>query len=195
MLWSKVFLRKQFMLMKGKEHNKFGISLLIPLFFLTSCGFRPLLSESQPATEALPQVKVAVIKDRVGQQLRNRLQDFMENQAPGSQARYVLHVHLTEGERETSFRIDLAPRRKELNIKATFRLVELGTGKTVFSNFSEAYSSFSLGPESDFAAYSGYVSKQDAQKRMVEILAQDIRLQVASFLSHIKAQNDETHAP
>lgn len=151
---------------------------------LSGCGFRPLLSDAQPVAQTLQSVKISVISDRVGQQVRNRLQDLMTPQGQPVDPKYRLDVTLAQTDRELSFRKDLVARRKEISLKARFNLINLQTGKPVFENFSEAYQSFSMGPSSDFAAYSSYVSENDARNRMVEIIANDIFLQVSTFLHH-----------
>lgn len=158
------------------------IMLIAGLGGLAGCGFKPLFSESQPTTSALNHVKVSIIKDRIGQQVRNRLLDLMMPAGEPTTPKYQLVITLSESQRELSFRKDFVARRTEMSLKAHFELVDTKTGKTAFKNFSEAYTSFSMGSHSDFAAYSSYASEKDAQSRMVEALAQDIRLQVSSFL-------------
>jgi len=168
--------------------------IILPLLLLSSCGFRPLLSESQPTTKALNSVEVSIIRDREGQQLRNRLLDFMNPHGYAINTKYRLDVQLVEAKRELSFRKDLVARRQELSLKAYFNVVDLNTGKVIFKNFSESYNSFSLGPKSDFASFSSYISEKSARERMVEILAQDIRLQVGSFLlHHEQVRKNENH--
>jgi LPS-assembly lipoprotein len=156
----------------------------IALILTSGCGFKPLFSETQSTSRALETVKVAIIKDRIGQQLRNRLLDLINPAGQPLDPHYRLEVILDETERELSFRKDLVARRKSMSLNATFQLREMKTNKVIYQKVVEAHNSFSLGASSDFAAFSSYALEQDSRTRMIEVLAHDIKLQVSNFLLH-----------
>lgn len=163
----------------------------IPLILTSGCGFKPLFSETQPASEALATIKIAVIKDRVGQQLRNRLLDLINPAGQPLDPQYRLEVTLDETERELSFRKDLVARRKSMSLRATFQLREMRTNKIIYHKVAEVHNSFSLGTSSDFAAFASYAQERDSRARMIEVLARDIKLQVANFLLQQPSANEK----
>lgn len=163
--------------------------LFFVLFLLGGCGFQPLLSETGDTPQSLETIKIDLIKDRLGQQLRNRLLELLTPSGVAVSPRYVLKVQLSESEQEISFQKSLVARRKTMDIQGSLVLMSMETGKTLWTGTCKASTSFSLGATSDFSALSAYASEEDARKQMVEILAQDIRLQMALALKEVGADS------
>lgn len=99
-------------------------------------------------------------------------------------AQYQLEVVLTESDRELSFRKDLVARRKSMTLRANYQLRDINTNKIIFQKIAESHNSYSLGVSSDLAAFSSYALEQDSRVRMIEILAHEIKIQIANFLLH-----------
>jgi LPS-assembly lipoprotein len=157
--------------------------LLIASTLLVGCGFRPLYGTGGPgaaATGELQAVRIELIADRSGQQLRNALQHkFGAGRAP---ARYTLAVALSERVIETAIRRDETASRANLFLDAAYTLAELPGGKPLSQGVVRATNSFNVLP-SDYATY---VSEKDARERAVEELATALETRLALFFDQRK---------
>ena len=148
------------------------------------CGYRPLYGEQgtvagAPAREQLSQVKIAGIADRRGQMLRNYLLDRMNPRGEPASPRYHLTVVTVETSRITDSRADGTATRSDLIITARFNLRDSTSDAVVFVERSEALATYNLLT----ARFASVVSEDEARRRVVEQLADQIALQVALFLN------------
>ncbi|GAO97387.1 hypothetical protein Cva_00018 [Caedimonas varicaedens] len=159
------------------------------LFFsLTGCGFQPLY-ESAPLRETSPlsSIKIAQIGDRKGQILRNYLQDTFTPYGEPTRPLYRLEVKLTISEDAFAFRKDATASRQVMTSTALYNLVDVTSKKIVYSDSAEATTSFGIGDHSDQATFPAITSLKKETERAMNLLAQEIRLQIATFLASPKS--------
>lgn len=157
-------------------------SLLLLLFFLQACGFRPLYApEEGTVVEDLSRIKISTISDRIGQILRNRLLVLLTPKGVPAQPLYKLDVTLNETKTELSLRKDATSRRTQITIVGTYTLKDLNTQKNLLSGNVEETSGYSIGSQSDFASLPSLVSEKDTRERLIEEIAQEIKIKLAAF--------------
>jgi LPS-assembly lipoprotein len=162
---------------------------------LSGCGYRPVYGEQSAAVSGdgaranLGSVKILGIADRRGQILRNYLLDRMTPRGEPATPRYILSVTTTEGRRITSTRADGTGTRADLVIVARFSLRDATSDLVVFTERSEGVATYNLLT----ARYASVASEDEARRRAVELLADQISLQVALFLNrrHAPGQADK----
>ncbi len=127
-------------------------------------------------------ISIPVIRDRLGQMLRNELQDLMNPKGRARNPAYELRVSLRSRDEKLGIRSTALSTRANLHLTGTFSLTEKGrTGgkegdrmagtRTVVAG----YNIFA----SDFATLR---AKKDAERRAVREMAREIESQIASFL-------------
>jgi LPS-assembly lipoprotein len=162
---------------------------------LSGCGYRPVYGEQRAAVAGdgartnLGSVKILGIAERRGQLLRNYLLDRMTPRGEPATPRYILSVTTSEGRRITSTRPDGTGTRADLVIAARFTLRDATSDLVVFSERSESVATYNLLT----ARYASVSSEDEARRRAVELVADQIALQVALFLNrrHAPGQADK----
>ena len=157
---------------------------LIPIL-LNGCGFSPLYkSGGNGDLTTLSTIEIAKIKDRAGQQLRNLLLARFAPRGKAARTDYRLTVTLKEAIAELAIRKDETATRANLVVTANFRLIALRDPSfKSFSGQSISTNSYNI-LASDFATLS---AENDARKRALRSLAEQIRLRVAAALKNRKA--------
>ena len=148
---------------------------LIPLLFLTACGFQPLYEAggSSTAMQAhLASVEVGPVADRLGQVMRNRLVSRLNG---SGNPEYRLEIGLQQNSETFGVRPDTATTQEQLTLVAGMRLVSLETGEPVLEENFRVRTSFDL-VLSDFATVS---QREDAANRLVLELAERIHRRLA----------------
>jgi hypothetical protein len=159
------------------------LSILI-CFILIGCGFQPLYKPIATSDSYhLEAIKISRIKDRPGQILRNYLLDIFNPSGEPDQPLYRLDVSTDVKEDAFSFRKDATPSRALIKAKAEFRLVEIPSKKVIYKDNAEATTSYGIGPSADFAVVPAITSKATETDRAMNLLAQEIKLQISSFLA------------
>lgn len=153
---------------------------LLPLV-LAGCGYQPLYGQNrsgQAVRSHLAAVAVDPIEDRVGQLLRNALEDRI-NRAGGvtAQKHYGLSIELSESSTGIAIQKDATASRSNLQLTATFVL--RGNGQTLWSERSQATVAYNILDNQ----YATIMAERDARERAVVRLADDIAERVGVFLS------------
>lgn len=156
---------------------------------LGGCGYRPLYGDRGAVGGAdvrkhLAEVKIAGIADRRGQILRNYLLDRMNPAGEPAQARYVLSVITTETSRITDSRADGTATRSDMVVTARFSMRDANTDAIVYVDRTESVSTYNL-LTNRFASVS---SEDEARRRAMEFVADQISLQVSLFLNRRHGQ-------
>ncbi|HEY7610835.1 MAG TPA: LPS assembly lipoprotein LptE [Alphaproteobacteria bacterium] len=151
---------------------------------LTGCGYRPVYGDrgavsSDGARTQLALVKVAGIADQRGQALRNYLLDRINPRGEPAAPRYVLSVTTTESSRITDSRPDGTATRADIIVSARYNLRDSTSDLVVFSERGDAVATYNLLT----ARFASVVSEDEARRRAVEQLADQIALQVSLFLN------------
>lgn len=155
--------------------------------FLTACGFQPLYGEnpaSAPAAERLSRIKVAPIADRIGQIVKNHLEDALTPLGPSSAPLYVLEVTLVEEVDGFGFRSDESITRENLRLEATYRLLRSDNNQPVLVGSARSNMAYDV-VRSDFANLS---AREDAKRRTAEQLVHIIANRLS--LHFLKAESD-----
>jgi LPS-assembly lipoprotein len=149
---------------------------------MSGCGYRPVYGDRSVATAGaapLGSVKVQGIADRRGQLLRNFLLDRMNPRGEPAAPRYVLAVTTTEATRITDSRPDGTATRADIVVFARYALRDATSDLLVFSDRGEAVATYNLLT----ARFASVASEDEARRRAMEELADQISLQVALFLN------------
>lgn len=159
---------------------------------LSACGFEPVYGFSKQRDDAaedlLAQVRISLINDRVGQELRNELLDRMNPKGRPSQPQYDLVVSVVESVADLGIqRDDTATFAKQV-VTANFALIDIRTKKEVLSAVSRSNNSYNILRSSPYATQS---AEDDARRRAALQIADDITGRVALFLKTYKAQQKE----
>jgi LPS-assembly lipoprotein len=148
------------------------------------CGYRPLYGEhgvagSPSVRQILADVKVVSIADRRGQMLYNGLVDRLNQAGEPLSPRYTLVTRLRESIRALETRQDGTVTRADVILTANFELRDTASEVVVFRERAESSVGFNLSTQ----RFAAVVSEDDARRRAVEQLADDITLQVALFVN------------
>ncbi len=153
--------------------------LLIALFLVAACGFRPVhapVSSSQNAV--LQYIMVDNIPTRSGQILKIELEDLLHPDGQYPQPRYRLAVNFSEEKQPIVIESNARVSRYNLILKADYTLIDLTSGATVHQGSVKRLSSYN----SSLSDFSTYVAEGDALNRGVKQLAHDVANRLIAFL-------------
>ena len=144
---------------------------------LGACGFTPLYAVPG-VSGGLTHIQVVAPQGRIGYLLGESLDDDFGH-AKGDKPLYRLEMVLTEVRQAHGLTATDVAQRYEFDLKVTYTLTELSSGKavhtgTVFSNIS--YDSASQ-------PYAGIAAAQDVQDRLASDAAQKVEVQVAAWMA------------
>jgi LPS-assembly lipoprotein len=147
--------------------------------FVAACGFQPLYGSGNggvpnTAVQAMAATRIALIPNRMGQQLRNHLLDRLTPLGQPTQPRYELQVALTERIDRLGIALDDSSTYGRLTMEARFSLREIASGQSVVTGRSRWTNGFTRVPSN----FSNLVSEADARSRALLEIGEDIRLQL-----------------
>jgi LPS-assembly lipoprotein len=151
------------------------------------CGWEPLYGdiETGPASAELRAIKVDPISERIGQQLAIALRNSLNPTGEPTTARYQLSTTLTTYLSNLGIQSQGLATLGQLDAYATYKLVDLKTGGILLNNTVHVANSFDLNPNQ----YSTIVGEDDARKRCVLELDQEIVTRLTLFLQQRAAEN------
>ena len=156
---------------------------------LTGCsggsGFRPMYAslDGGPSTEAkLASVDVGNIPGRVGQRVRNQIVFQVTGGGNPAPPVYRLDVALTESLQATVVKTTGEAASSVYVLDAKFQLVDTRTKKVVLTGSSFARHGFDRYP----SIYANVRAREDAEARCANVIAEDVKTRVATFLSREK---------
>jgi LPS-assembly lipoprotein len=157
--------------------------LAAALLGLAGCGeVRPLYGSAGAAgyTAAgdLAAIRFAPISDRVGQRLRNELIRLVTPSGEPGNPDYQMSLQLEVGESDVLVRTTSEVDRKTLTLAVSYRIVEVGTDNEVVTGKAFADASYNR-VASEFA---NIRAREDAENRAANIVAEQIRTQIAARL-------------
>jgi LPS-assembly lipoprotein len=149
---------------------------------LGGCGFHPLYGQSA-ATRDVPadfsSISVALIPDRLGQELRNDLLDLLTPRGRATNPVFRLNVSVEEEISELAIDSSGLATRANLRLDATYSLVKEDTGQAVMTGKSLAVSSYNLVA----ADFSNLTAQDDARSRAALRIAREIRARLGAFFA------------
>lgn len=147
---------------------------------VSGCGFQPLYGETTGGADLktdLAAVSVAPLPNRIGQLLRNALEQRLERSGGRQRKEYVLQVSLEERVEDLGLRKDNTATRANLRLIANAALVK--GDKVVWRTLAEGVSSYNILDNQ----YATVISQKDARERAVQLLADDVVRRLAVFMA------------
>lgn len=144
-------------------------------------GFQPMYAsyEYGGASANLAAVDIQSIPGRAGQRIRNELLFQATSGSAPVEQRYRLEVAVREYTTSNLVVSSGTARSETANLDATFRLVDLSTGKPVLTGESYGRAAF----ERFDANYANVRAQRDAVNRAASNVARDIRSRLEAFLA------------
>jgi LPS-assembly lipoprotein len=160
-------------------------ALLLLLPPLAACGFRPLYAEREETTEepGLAAIKVLPIKDRIGQMLEMALRDSFNPRDRPVETQYTLSVSLAVSRYDLGIQRDATATRGRVDVYATLQLRDAKSAKVIYTSRAQSTSSFNILDD----AYAAQVAEDDARRRTVRDLSDEIRTRMGLFLRSRRA--------
>ena len=161
-----------------------GLGSCAALSLLAGCGFRPVYmktasGEAGVAQHEMAAVFVETIGERSGQLLRQALQQRFERAGPGVERRYRLNVGYGIAGEGIAIQPDTSVTRIRLIGDANWYLIAEDPAKTrLASGHARAVDGYNILNQQYFF---GDLSNEDAQRRLAEVLADQIAIQVAAW--------------
>lgn len=164
-----------------------GVLLGASAALLGACGLRPLYgtagvgdgTNGASVGDMMAGVDVAVIADRSGQILRNRLISRMNSGGLPDAPAYRLNVTLRQSTTRLGILDDQVSTRTALNVIAIYTLRDLATDEVVIRDRAQARTAFNrVGDEFNIVT-----AERDALERALGQLADEIQLRLAIYFS------------
>jgi len=153
----------------------------------TGCGFRPVYMPSASggpgiAARELAAIDVAIIPDRPGQLLRQALQKRFEGSGAGVARIYTLGVDYSIGGEGIAIQQDNSVTRIRLIARGSWSLRAQDPAQTRLANGSaRAVDGLNIFDQQFFAAD---LENEAVQRRLAELVADQITIQLAAFFRH-----------
>ena len=162
---------------------------LLPILFLSACGFEPLyadrrsvqLGDNGESVETsiineMAKIRIQPIPDRFGQLLRNELIDLLTPRGMPSHPTYTLHVSLvSRTETDQALRSDITATRKMVRYHVRYYMMEGGT--RVLTGDSVSFQSFDVLAN----PYSTTMAARRGSADAARIIANDISLRLGAY--------------
>ncbi|RVT92643.1 LPS assembly lipoprotein LptE [Sphingomonas crocodyli] len=145
---------------------------------LSACGLRPLYGtgEAGSTASALNAVEVGPIEGQRGWLVRTALNDRLHHR--DTTALYRLEVELDDSITGFGIRQDSAVTRERRQLRARYRLVDVGTGSVMLDQTASA----DAGIDVVSSEYATIAAEQTALERLSTMLADQIVARVATYL-------------
>lgn len=145
--------------------------VMLALLALAGCGFQPIHAQrSQASPEALAQIEIELIENRIGQILRNELLQRFHPRGASKDTRFSLRTTLTESLQDLGIRKNTVATRGNLTLTATFTISPRAGGDPLFDGTATSIISYNI-LTSDFATLS---ARADARRRGAREIADQI---------------------
>jgi LPS-assembly lipoprotein len=156
---------------RGPKYRSLTVSILASML-LTGCGFSPVYREdsSNSVRQYLAQIEVAQIDGIRGLQLRNRLNEKTSPTGVVDVPRFRLSVVLESSTEAVLILLDNTATRQNLRMNASFTLIDLSSGETVFKGNSVSVGSYNV-VNTEFATIS---AENNAAERAVREIGVEI---------------------
>ena len=165
-----------------------AISLISFALFISGCGFQPLYqydTASHNILRELSLVRIAPIEDRIGQQLRNFLQDDITPRGKPSNPSYELIVKMNKSRRDLVLLQDATSTFAKISLHASYTLTNFDTGGTLASGNVTAKTGFTITK----SEYANIRAEAEAASRASRQISYDITRQLALFLKKTRSNN------
>ena len=165
-----------------------AISLISLTLFISGCGFQPLYQHdtaSHSILKELSLIRIAPIEDRIGQQLRNFLQDDITPRGKPTNPSYELLVKMNKTRRDLVLLQDATSTFAKVRLHAAYTLTNFNTGATLTSGNVTAKTGFTITQ----SEYANIRAEMEAASRASREISYDITRQLALFLKKTTPNN------
>ena len=165
-----------------------AISLISLTLFISGCGFQPLYQHdtaSHSILKELSLIRIAPIEDRIGQQLRNFLQDDITPRGKPTNPSYELIVKMNKTRRDLVLLQDATSTFAKISLHAAYTLTNFNTGATLTSGNVTAKTGFTITQ----SEYANIRAEKEAASRASREISYDITRQLALFLKKTTSNN------
>jgi LPS-assembly lipoprotein len=163
------------------SYKTLSIVLIVGVFHTVGCGFKPLYRTggNQPnVVKQFSQIQISPIENRIGQQLRNLLQDKITPKgAPGSPI-YRLVVTLKETRNNLAILQNATSTFAKIRVQASFKLIKISSKRSLVKGTTASIAVFNIN-ESE---YGNIKAEAGAKSRAAEEISESIRTRLALFL-------------
>jgi LPS-assembly lipoprotein len=154
---------------------------------LVGCGFQPLYGRMGDADTNvvghMAAIRIGPIPNRLGQLLRNALQDKLTPRGRPTKPLYRLDVSLAENRSDLVILQDATSTLAKLRIGSKYVLIDVASNQPLTRGVSASTTVFNI-VESNFANIN---AQADARARAVNAISDDIRLRLGLFFHHRQA--------
>jgi LPS-assembly lipoprotein len=155
---------------------------------LAGCGFSPIYERGSDGLTAdvageLAAVNVLPISDRVGRQLRLKLQQDLAVAGRLIDQKYALEVELSASRTSLLIQADDTITRFNLRLEAAFVLIDVAADKNVFQGRALSIGSYNV-VESEFATVA---AERDSEDRAAGELGAEIHSLLVAFFSRVRS--------
>ena len=160
------------------------LSLISLNVLMSGCGFQPLYRHSATSHNTLKElslIRIAPIEDRIGQKLRNFLQDNITPLGKPNNPSYELLVQINKTRNNLVLLNDATSTFAKVTLHASYRLIDFATRKTLSSGDVTAKTGFII-TESEYA---NIQAETGTTSRAARELSYDIARRLALFLKTI----------
>ena len=157
------------------------LSLMSLNVFVSGCGFQPLYRHETASRNTLKQlslIRIAPIEDRIGQKMRNFLQDQITPLGKPSNPSYELIVKISKTRDNLVLLQDATSTFAKITLHASYNLTKFATGRTLTAGNVTAKTGFTI-TESEYA---NIHAETGTTSRAARELSYDIARRLALFL-------------
>ena len=164
------------MLLSKKIMSLFTLIILISL---TGCGFEPIYgAETSSVFETdLREIEISPIEDRIGQQLRNELEQRIMPKGRARFSKYILKVTLSKSKQGLAVKKSEIATRANLNFRASYQITRKIDDVVLTSGSSRMVTSYNILTK----PFATLMAEKDAIKRAVREISADITSKIATF--------------
>lgn len=165
---------------KGEVNYLKVVILLIYIFSLTSCGFKPIYkTQSNPTNNFLQSIEITPIASPDGADYYNHLKNILPTE---QKPKYKLETTLSYIKDYSIIQKNSDVLREVVTIKVSYKLLDSKTQKLVTSGYFSRLASFST----NFSPYSNQTNQQEIQKLLAIMSAEEVRNRIILFFENSK---------
>ena len=156
-----------------------SLAILVALVGLTGCGFEPIYGAGANSVfeTDMREIEISSIENRIGQQLRNELEQRITPRGRARISKYVLKVTISEGKQGLAVKKSEIATRANLTFRASYNITRKSNGETLTSGSSRMVTSYNILTKT----FATLMAEKDARKRAVREISVDITSKVAAF--------------
>ena len=165
-----------------------AISFISLNLFIAGCGFQPLYKHDATPHNILKElslIRIAPIENRIGQRLRNFLQDDITPRGKPTNPSYELIVKMNKTRRDLVLLQDATSTFAKIGLHVSYKLTNFETGATLTSGNVTAKTGFTITQ----SEYANIRAEAKAASRASREISYDITRQLALFLKKTTSNN------